>query len=114
MKKFVNALEGLFFGLKKDRSIKIQFFLGLLAILYCFYLQIQLMEWMIVILCIGLVLVSEYFNTAIEKMCDAYTNDYHPTIKEIKDISAAAVFISALISFIIMLLIIIKNGGILL
>lgn len=114
MKKFINALEGLFYGLTKDRSIKIQYFLGTLAILYCFYLQIEITEWMIVILCIGLVLVSEYFNTAIEKMCDEYTSEYHPTIKDIKDISAAAVFISALISFIIMILIIINNGGIIL
>ncbi len=112
MKKFMFAIEGLIFGLKKDRSIKIQFFLGILAVLYCMYLQIQLIEWMIVIPCIGLVLVSEYFNTAIEKMCDAYTNNYSPVIKQIKDISSAAVFISALVSFIIMLLIIIKNGGI--
>ena len=34
-------------------------------------------------------------NTAIELMCDNISTDFHPTIKKIKDISAAAKLIAA-------------------
>jgi undecaprenol kinase len=40
-------------------------------------------------------------NSAIERVCNMYTTEFHPVIKIIKDVAAAAVLWSALISLII-------------
>ena len=36
------------------------------------------------------------FNTAVEKLADMVSKDLHPEIKVIKDVSAAAVLVSAI------------------
>ena len=48
----------------------------------------------------GLVWIAELFNTAIERLSDIVSKDFHPSIKFIKDISAAAVLVSAVIAMI--------------
>lgn len=55
----------------------------------------------ILLLVIALVFVSEIFNTAIERLCDTVTKDYSKNIKYIKDASAGAVLISAIISVVV-------------
>jgi len=42
-----------------------------------------------------LVLMLELVNTALEYLCDIVTTDFHPIVKIVKDIAAAAVLISA-------------------
>ena len=44
-----------------------------------------------------LLLAFEIMNTAIEKLCDKVTTDINPEIKNIKDLSSAAVFVVLLI-----------------
>ena len=53
-------------------------------------------EIALVILTIGLVLAVEAVNTAIEAVCDLVSPGYHPLVKRAKDLSAAAVLLSAL------------------
>lgn len=63
---------------------------------------------MALIIVIGLVFVSEIFNTAIKALCDFVSPQKHENIKQIKDLSAAAVLVSAIIAFIIGTLIFIQ------
>ena len=58
-------------------------------------LKIGTTDWLFIIGCSMLVLVLELINTAIEHLCDTVTKDFHPSIKIIKDASAAAVLLSA-------------------
>src|SRR5690606_41843014 len=53
-------------------------------------------EWTAIVFAIGLVLVSEIWNTAIEHMADFMTQECNPRIKRIKDLGAAGVLLSAL------------------
>lgn len=56
-------------------------------------------DWGLIVIAIALVWVAEAFNTAIETLCDLWCKGtYHPKIKIIKDISAAAVLIAAMAS----------------
>ncbi len=105
-KKFKPAFEGLINGMH-HRSIKIQFFLGLLAAAAGVILKITSGEWIAVVLCIGLVITTEYLNTAIEFICNYLTTKKDAKIKEIKDLAAGAVLaasITALVTAIIILL----------
>lgn len=95
------ALKGMWLLITTEDSIKAQLFFGLIATLLGFYFKISLTEWMIQTLIIGLVLVAEALNTAIEKVADFIHPDYHKKIGFIKDIAAGAPAFAAIISLII-------------
>jgi diacylglycerol kinase len=50
----------------------------------------------LLVLTVGTVLVVEALNTCLETLCDLVSPTYHPLVKKCKDVSAAAVLISAL------------------
>jgi diacylglycerol kinase (ATP) len=95
------ALRGMWLLMTTEDSIKAQLFFAIIAIFLGFYFDISPTEWMIQFLVIGLVLVSESLNTAIEKIADFVHPDYHKKIGFIKDIAAGGPSFAAIISLII-------------
>jgi diacylglycerol kinase len=63
-------------------------------------LEVSHSEMILLIIVTGFVWVAEIFNTAIENAMDLISPDYHPKVKLVKDLSAAAVLIAAVISVI--------------
>lgn len=61
-----------------------------------FFFKITEIEWLIVLLASALVLSLEALNSAIERVCDLYSEEKNLKIKVIKDISAGAVLIAAI------------------
>lgn len=92
---FKHAWEGIISALKQEPNLKFHFLAGVAAILISFFLQISLMEWVIIIILIGLVISVELTNTAIEAVVDNFTDKNHPGAKLAKDISAGAVLVAA-------------------
>ncbi len=102
LKSFVYALKGIQSVLKLEQNFRIHLVIALLAIIAGFCLSFSVETWGIVIISIFFVLVSELWNTALERICDEMAgNKKSPAIGKIKDISAGAVFLSALSAFII-------------
>lgn len=105
MKKFYQsfgyAFKGILAGLRSERNLKVQFFIGVLVLLAGFYFHISSTEWCVILLCIGLVLGSELMNTAIEKLVDLATEEWMPLAGKIKDMAAGTVLIISFTSFII-------------
>ncbi len=88
------------------------------AIALSFYLEVSNSEWIAVVLCIGIVISAEIFNTAIEHIANFIQPNQDIKIKHIKDLGAAGVFTTALASFIVGLIIflpkimlLIQNGN---
>lgn len=96
LKSFYHAFKGIFFAFKSERNLWIHLICMILVVGLGFYFKIELYEWLICILCIGMVLTAELFNTAIEKIMNFTHQDFHPMVGHIKDISAGAVLLSAL------------------
>lgn len=67
-----------------------------LVIALAIIIQLPLSKLLFVVIAIGLVWMAELFNTAIEQLCDMVCPQQHPTIKFIKDVSAAAVLVTAI------------------
>jgi diacylglycerol kinase len=106
IRSFGYAFEGLWTAIKTERNIKIHLVAAVLAIILGLYLGLSSAKWCLVALAIGFVLVSELFNTAIERLGDEAGNGKQsPSIKAVKDISAAAVLISALTALVIGILV---------
>jgi diacylglycerol kinase len=96
IKSFKYALRGIIELLKSESNARIHLTITILIISVCISLDISSSEWCFIVICIGLVLTAEAFNTAIEKMADHVNPTYHPRIKRIKDLSAAGVLFSVL------------------
>jgi diacylglycerol kinase (ATP) len=95
---FVYAFQGLFVLVKTERNFKFQLFAFICISLVGFYFQIDKSEWLSVLIISAVILSAEALNSAIEKLCNHLHPEIHPSIKQVKDISAAAVLISSIIA----------------
>jgi diacylglycerol kinase (ATP) len=72
----------------------------LIAIILAITLHVSRMETIVLVFAIGFVWVAELFNTVIEKIMDFISVESHPKIGFIKDLSAGAVLVAAVVAFI--------------
>jgi diacylglycerol kinase len=108
-KSFKNAFIGLINAFIKERNMKIHFLIMVLVISFGFIFNISKYEWYVCLILFGLVISTELINTAIENIVDMITKEYSEKAKYIKDISAGAVLINAIIAAIIGLIIFIPK-----
>lgn len=109
IKKFAYAFEGLFDGLLHDFSIQLQFGFAIFALMVAIVMRFTVMETAVLLICIGLVLCFEYLNSALESMIDHLEPKFSKEAKIAKDLGAASVGLSALISLIVGLLFIFNH-----
>lgn len=105
IKSSTNAWRGVLIFIKSTHNAWMHLFFGGLAIYLGFILNISSVEWSILILIIGLVILAESINTAIEIDIDLTSPNYHPYARDTKDVAAGAVLISAFVACIIGLII---------
>ena len=104
-KSFAHAGRGLMIFLKTTHNAWLHILSLIIAISLGIYFRITVVEWMMLVLASGFVLVSEAFNTAIEIDINLTSPEYHPYAKDTKDVAAGAVLISALTALVIGVLI---------
>ena len=95
------ALEGLLTIFREQVNFRIHCFAALIVIFIGLYLEINRMEWCILVIVISIVWVAEGINTALEYLCDRVTTETDFMIKKSKDIAAASVLISATAALIV-------------
>ena len=101
LKSFSYAGDGLKALLKTEHNAYIHTAFTIMALVLAIVLHISRIEWMILVLAIALVWMTEIINTALEKTMDLISEEYHPIIKQVKDLAAAAVLIASLSAVII-------------
>ncbi|GHU58782.1 diacylglycerol kinase [Bacteroidia bacterium] len=109
MLSFRYAFQGIGRLFQYEPNVRIHAVAGICVIIAGFLLKISAMEWIAIVIVIGLVISAEAFNTAIEKLCDVVSPDYSESIKHIKDMSAGAVLLTAIASAITGLIIFIPK-----
>ena len=102
---FKAAFNGISIAFKSEWNFKFHFLAAIAAITLAFYIDLNSVEFSIILISIGLVISMELINTSIEYLCDFIHPEKHDAIKKIKDISAAAVLISSIISLVIGILV---------
>jgi len=105
LKSFRYAWNGLKILLKSEHNARIHFLAVIIVVAAGFLLGIARMEWIAIILAIGLVITAEIINSAIEYLVNFVSPDYHDLIKKVKDVSASAVLIAAIASLTVGLII---------
>ena len=99
------ALEGIKYVLNTQQNARIHAGFTLAVLILGFIVRISRIEWIILLLTIGLVWAAELLNTAIEIMMDIIAPEQNPTVKIAKDVSAGGVVVSTFISILVGLLI---------
>lgn len=102
---FRNAFSGFVRLVSYEHNARIHIVVLILVISAGLLLGISSSDWIAVVFASGLVIISESFNTAIEYLSDEVSPDYNEKIRAAKDVAAAGVLISAIISVIIGLII---------
>lgn len=104
-KSFLYAMRGLKKTFREEQNFKIQSLVALLVLFLGFYFEITRTEWIFLVLAIGLVLLMEVLNSAIERVVDVLKPRIDDYVKEIKDIMAAAVMLASVVAVIVGLII---------
>ncbi len=69
------------------------------------WLGLSARDWAVIAVTAGLVLGAEAFNTAVEAVVDLVSPERHPLAQVVKDVSAAAVTLTAIAAVVVGLLI---------
>lgn len=101
-KSFRYAFEGIVFTIFSECNMRIHLSVSIYLVYFSIrYYSFDRVETAVMLLAIGIVIASELLNTAVEKTVDLVTDDYHHTAKIAKDAAAGAVLFSALISWLV-------------
>ena len=105
LRSFGYAWKGIRCCVGKEQNLSFHLIATAVVVIAGFASGITRTEWMIVLLCIGVVIAAELFNTAIEKLVDLVSPERHPIAGQVKDIAAGAVLVCAATAAIIGLII---------
>jgi diacylglycerol kinase (ATP) len=87
------ALRGLRF-LLQERNARMMLAGTLVTIAAGTYFELEPLEWCAVILAVTTLWVAEGLNSALERLTDLVSPDFHPLAGRAKDIAAGAVLIA--------------------
>ncbi|MEI7896933.1 MAG: diacylglycerol kinase family protein [bacterium] len=96
VKSFGYAFKGFAFVVKTQQNFRFHLLVTLAVIVSGFIAKLSPAEWCLVILTIAMVLAIEILNTAVEKLVDFISPGFHEQAGMVKDISAAAVLLTAI------------------
>ena len=98
---FSHAIRGVKTALITQPNVRIHLIIAVMVSLFGYFLGLSTEELIEIILLVGLVLVAEMINTAIEFACNAITTEIHPEIKKAKDVAAGSVLVVSILAIII-------------
>ena len=95
LRSFGYAWKGIRGCIGKEQNLSFHLLAACAAVLAGCLFRITTLEWAVIVLCIGLVIAAELFNTAIERLTDLASPGRHPLAGQAKDIAAGAVLVCA-------------------
>lgn len=100
LKSFSYGFQGIGILIRNEHNARIHLFILIIVIVAGILFRISGSDWMAILFVTGLVFASECFNTAVEYISDLITDEKEENIRRAKDVAAAGVLISAIISVI--------------
>ncbi len=96
-KNVTYAIEGAKTVLKSEKSFKTQLLVIALIGIALIFINISTVTKLVLFFSTWLILVAEAFNSAIERVVDLVTQDYHQLAKEAKDIGSFGVLLAFIV-----------------
>jgi diacylglycerol kinase len=101
LKSFGYAINGLKYTIRTQHNFTIHLVLAIIAIILGFVLNISNLEWITIIIVIGLVMSAEIFNTSVEEIVNLVSPSKNSKAGIIKDLAAGAVFVLSIVALIV-------------
>jgi len=98
---FFHAVNGIIAVTKSEWNFRFHLLMMILVIGAGIFFRLSSIEWIAVVIVIGMVLITEMLNTTVEKIIDYLKPEFHPAARFIKDAAAGAVLISAITAVIV-------------
>jgi diacylglycerol kinase len=96
IQSFGPAIAGVFALVSSQVNARIHLFAAIMVVFLGFLLQVSSLEWALLVICIGMVVMAEALNTAIELLADAAVPEHHPLVGKAKDVAAGAVLLASI------------------
>lgn len=107
--KYARSFKYAFSGIAKvflsERNFRFHTLAALLVISCGFIFNLSTVEWLFVITAIGMVIVAEAFNSAIEKLVDLVSPEKNSKAGWVKDVAAGATLLATIVAIVIGLLV---------
>jgi len=100
-KSFGYAFAGIKEAIIAERNLRIHLSFTIFVFIMGIWLSLSIVEWLFLLFAIGGMLALEMLNSAIERVVDLVTEEYHPLAKSAKDIAAGAVLLYAIMCVIV-------------
>src|SRR6266403_965301 len=95
VRSFRHAIAGVLRMMRCQHNAWIHAAATLVVLAAAFVLRISAADWCWIILAISIVWTAEALNTAFEFLADAASPDFHPLVRDAKDVAAGAVLLTA-------------------
>ena len=111
--KFATSMRGLKIGVAgqsgRTSSFLVHIPIATLVVAAGCLLGVSQIEFGVLLLCIGSVLVAELFNSSIEAMAKAVTREQNEQIRDCLDIASSAVLVASLFAAIVGLMVLMPH-----
>src|ERR1044072_9701983 len=94
----LNSVRGLREGLLTEAAVKQEVALAVVLLPISFFVASNVWVWLALVASVLFVLVVEFLNTAVERLCDHVTPERHEAIRVTKDLASTAVFFALLLA----------------
>ena len=101
LRKIKTVISGLRYAVLYDLSVTYKLILSVVVLMLAFAAR-SWVDFLLILVVTGFVLVAEIFNSAIEALCDFVETRHNEKIKIIKDMAAAGVGIAIFVWFIVL------------
>lgn len=94
------ALQGIL-DTSHERNFHIELCFMVLCIILGFAFGISVTEWLVVVVCFGMVLGGECINSSVEAVVDLASPEFHELARKAKDAAAGGVLLFSVASFVV-------------
>jgi len=101
IQSFKAAFQGIRLAIVSQQNLKIHVAVALMVCSAGVYIDLSLIEWILIAVAIGLVISAEIMNTAIEALVDMVEPERNPRAGRVKDIAAGAVLVASFTAIVI-------------
>ncbi len=96
-----DAFRGMKLGIRNHSTFFVHFFFAALVLASAFLLGCEVSDWCILILCIGMVLTAELFNSALETLFRGLDDETKGRGRKALDVAAGAVLLASIFAAIV-------------
>lgn len=96
LNSFRYAFRGIGLYLSSGKNVNIHLAATVVVVALGLYFHINTHDWLVLLVFITIVHVTEALNTALESLVDLVSPQQHPLAGKVKDMAAGAVLISAI------------------